>query len=1130
MSNPTISLCPITDQQVINTSIKDGYYQYDILYNEYTYTLKLSLELFVDKKISFDNEVKQILQGMLFNYEWPIEKETIITKGLISQLLKFGVYPRSYDDKIDYYVVKCYLNGGNENKSFTFDVNNKLDIYAYTEDEFERLFDDLKKRDLVEYNIRRKLNKANSNHLLKLTRSGVELAKKILQENPIYNLSFRNENSPKILVVSTKEDEGYAAKLISLFHKNGVSTLTIPPIEKNDKFFAAPNILELIQNDKLDYIIFIKSDNSDTNNNYGSLYDQAILSLKNSQFNYIYFAFIDDSDIQSRPGLIDFNNRATDIRIETNRKNLLSIIKQDYIQRISKNRRSITKKYNFQKIEISSDTIKWLRAIFSKNLKGEDFEYRYLLLQMSNTISKDFDPEKINPLLARGGKEITLLGIWHIDQESNIFEKVDIVIKTIQALLAKYSLKTITSETLKPIIQNITDDELIFIAKILFQMGFAMSYGKTNMGFSIDIDTNEIYKRYNQYSGLEKYINEYYFNNSQILDEKSNKKTDKTKTNKFEVTDIHLHKTQYKVRDTNDIDPVMGVLELANDLAEIIDSMPSEKGSMIGIFGKWGRGKTFLLKELWKIIRNKETKYIKIDYHAWKYQETPASWAYLYELFSEEYLGKKGIKHYYRILKLNRKRIGVWPIIKFFLLIILFTTFSLYLPHLIQEYDGVKKWYILIASYSLLGISVISLLNRLYTDFGVKATDLIKKYKVKTSFKENLGLQANIQDELIELLKVWLPENKNKKNTSILYINDLLPAYLARKVNHKIIDLDEYTPIWLQKSKVINEKIILFVEDIDRCREDNIIQNIDALRILLEDNEIAKRVIIITAIDESILKNAIEIKYKSMFNNADTTKELKIRALVSEYLDKLFISAIKLGELTVEQKSQYLNELIKQEVDRNAKIEAFDLGVSDFLKSTVKDLNLSSNAEKEILENINTKSHKDDKKNVIDDNESYVSDFSNKKISSIPMSELELNNLRNKIFEKRQIELNKFEKLTAKEIYLMDKIILQWQGATPRRIRIYYYRYLLLKNLLINKYIYQNSTNMWQNEEGIKKVMLLILHYSKLNDPDSITKIKTIVAHSENENENVEIENTIYEINRLDYLNLLEVLELVIAY
>src|SRR6185369_1752165 len=93
----------------------------------------------------------------------------------------------------------------------------------------------------------------------------------------------------------------------------------------------------------------------------------------------------------------------------------------------------------------------------------------------------------------------------------------------------------------------------------------------------------------------------------------------------------------------------------------------------------------------------------------------------------------------------------------------------------------------------------------LYLRYGKRAISLFQKYYSKISFVQILGTQAEVQKELRDLLKTW-------------------------------------------EKFAANEPIILFVDDIDRCPENKIIQIVDALRVMLDDSEISKKVIVVTAL------------------------------------------------------------------------------------------------------------------------------------------------------------------------------------------------------------------------------------------------------------------------------------------
>ena len=194
------------------------------------------------------------------------------------------------------------------------------------------------------------------------------------------------------------------------------------------------------------------------------------------------------------------------------------------------------------------------------------------------------------------------------------------------------------------------------------------------------------------------------------------------------------------------VNPCFNVETIASVFAEHISNMKNESGQMIGIFGKWGRGKTYFKKEVEKILRDKdrEKDYEIIDFCAWKYQDTPAIWAYLYECLTERYFYSGFFYKYWKKFWLNFKRESA-SIIKGFLFI-------------------VAMWSLVALTFSLVDSNNSTLINivsgnwwqtiaggTLFTSFlkfskkgGTKAKDLLKKYTKGISFNQHLGVQAEI--------------------------------------------------------------------------------------------------------------------------------------------------------------------------------------------------------------------------------------------------------------------------------------------------------------------------------------------------------------------------------------------------
>lgn len=1114
MSYTPIKYCPITDQLVSNSSISPDYFEYDIVFNNNSCTIRLALIEGWAEGENIKHDEKLVLQAMLYNDEWPIDKETIITPAFIAQILRLGEYPRNFDEKLNYYLLKCYLKGGKEYRTIEFDIAKYLTAYAQNDNEFSRIIDGLNSKELIKLPNNENVGNRNYTVKLNLTEKGIQLANQLNQASIAKQPKrYTGTNKPSITIVATKKDDFYAELLKELLLTQGISVTSNNGIDDDD-FSTVTNSKNGLYSKENDYVIFIKSESSDRNNSFGSILDIAIEAHENTDkrnFNYLYFAFIDDSKRKTRPRIDNYYNCFYDFRIKSNRKLLLLDIYNDWKRRYPENVTN-SKTYNFPVFKLNAHEKTWLQVIYQKFLNNEKFEYRRVLSKMWDVLPRNFEPSSMNPALIRNGSELTVLGIWTIDPQSKIPENFDKVVFAIREILKRDNVVAkVTSDDIIALNPELTHQEILQVFNLFSNFSnFSNSLGTNNddLKSSIGVDRDEIYRTYRNYTGIEDLINELLKFSTQSPEIQTDAK-DQPLNGTIDLKAIHAHKTKFAYRDMSNVKAVMGVTEIAADVAEIIDSLPiqKEKGQMIGIFGKWGRGKSFLLREIWNVLKEKKDNevkiYTKIEYHAWKYQETPASWAYLYEKFASEYLGeKKGFRkilaYYIRLTKLNYERLGVWPIIRLGLAVLATIITPIVTGVLL-------KWYFSIALIPILLVAFLNYMKQLYKEFSPKAVDLIKLYTVKHSFKEALGLQANIQDELIKLLKVWIPEDKLGKN-----------------------------------------KVLLVVEDIDRCTEERIIQNIDALRVMLEDEEICKRVIIITAIDERILKNAIRIKYDSILENNENTdagERVTMNELMSEYLDKLFISAIKLGGLTSDQRNEYINELLEEEVDREViknyyKNEELEQKKQDYRDSNMsevlaeaffndpsyQEMQQSFREQERLLEQVGEKGLD----LAIENGDFVVKDgdlgLMGSKGNVTSMPEIE------DTVEERLKNQNRFEKLSAIEVDLICKVVRKWSSATPRRVRIYYYRYLLSKNLLINKYDQLKRVNVWQNKEGINAMMHLILDYTKAHDPEQICLEKAKIIESTDEQTIMSFAGGQIAPYRVDYLCLLEVLELVIAY
>lgn len=533
----------------------------------------------------------------------------------------------------------------------------------------------------------------------------------------------------------------------------------------------------------------------------------------------------------------------------------------------------------------------------------------------------------------------------------------------------------------------------------------------------------------------------------------SNERSDPSKTlpqNEEQRQSISIIRTDFTISEGDEA--VIGVNELAETMANLLKRLKeTDKGKMVGIFGNWGRGKTFLVDKIWNLIEKDETKpFIRVDFHAWKYQDTPASWAYLYEAFTKSYFKPNAsldtinqeIENTIKLLQLNYKRIGFKPILTVIVLLIV----SILGFNFSKESHETIGFFVSVSGLTLTSLQIFSVFKR---SFSKEAKDVFKKYYSKKSYSSLLGVQAEIQNELKLLLKSWIPENANKE---------------------------------------IDKRILLFVDDIDRCSEDRIMMIIDALRVMLEDEEISRRVIVLAAIDERVLKRAIKSKYHDLLSKDigkdENTKILVAQNIVNEYMDKLFLSGISLGLLTEKDRREVLNKYIKGRV----------------YKGKEKD---SKNIQ-------NSKPQSGDNKKEFNDYNESKTRSSNEKSQMIPSYN---------VMDSADYDLTEEE-----EIFLSDLMAFN-ENATPRQIRIFYYRYLLARNILLNRLGLFDV-----NESQRINMARILMHYTVSPDLAKIKVNKNAYTKSMEAFTEINILNEKYNIETKELLLIYEVLEIVIAY
>lgn len=330
-------------------------------------------------------------------------------------------------------------------------------------------------------------------------------------------------------------------------------------------------------------------------------------------------------------------------------------------------------------------------------------------------------------------------------------------------------------------------------------------------------------------------------------------------------------KESYQDIKDSSVNPCFGIDKLAECYIKQLDKIAEHTNDnfcMLGIFGTWGRGKSYFFKQVKKGLsereKNKKSQpcinYKIIEFNAWKYQDTPAIWAYLYEVIYKHGLNWFQRLLFYVVYQLKHQWIRMLCYIVFFVLIcLLYNKIST-----LQELSNSVKSVMQELKLPLAWFTAASGLFYAIIKNPFSILKSIEKNLKRRSYKGMLGIQNDLEQDLVSLINYIVCSNKLKE-----------------------------------------KQIILYVDDIDRCESSKMLEIVNSLRLILEHPDIQKRMIVICSVDANKLKNAY---YTNKYDNINITDEQQKDA--NRHLDKLFVFSIGLAPLDKSQQIEYLDKLL----------------------------------------------------------------------------------------------------------------------------------------------------------------------------------------------------------------------------
>jgi len=170
---------------------------------------------------------------------------------------------------------------------------------------------------------------------------------------------------------------------------------------------------------------------------------------------------------------------------------------------------------------------------------------------------------------------------------------------------------------------------------------------------------------------------------------------------------------------------------------------------------------------------------------------------------------------------------------------------------------------------------------------GKVLTGFINEKSSDDSYRKSLGTISRVRKDFLQL-------------------SNLLEAQKASQEK----ELKEKGELFDKEGKVQIDRIVLYVDDLDRCSQDIVVQMLEAVHLLLAFNLF----VVVVGVDPRWLNNALSRKYHDLFQNASGIAESG-QASSYDYLEKIFQIPFALKAATTHGRAKLIDELTKLDLE-----------------------------------------------------------------------------------------------------------------------------------------------------------------------------------------------------------------------
>jgi hypothetical protein len=360
------------------------------------------------------------------------------------------------------------------------------------------------------------------------------------------------------------------------------------------------------------------------------------------------------------------------------------------------------------------------------------------------------------------------------------------------------------------------------------------------------------------------------------------------------------------------------------------------------------------------------SRFSVVNFSAWKYRRTPELWVYFYETLLQAGTGntmaltacrnaklagrsllwaKAQLTRFGRILRYNVIRQGHRP------LVLSLATLGIGLSPVSPVATIFGLFLFLLP---LIGIGGLLWVYKTVRTSRSGVESILRRYSSLTRYTDKLGLQALVGDDLRALVCAWIPKDTFRYSrfagewctlaavaavwlvgltgiagTWCSALTSLVPlAYQAavtsicpehtdwlRLTLQGLIWLSIFgSVVWLLHwpGAESPDRIVVIIDDLDRCGPDEIVEAMESLKLLLEDTSVSDRVQLLMLVDEGAIDHAIARKFSGLIatraqaggraGQSDWSRRLWAarQEVVREHVEKLFLCHLRLPPLSAD--------------------------------------------------------------------------------------------------------------------------------------------------------------------------------------------------------------------------------------